>query len=143
MLLLLAITTGSLEVLGLKQEKCIYTLYIATSVLPQKFDKGSSLCYLTPPLSLLSGYNHPAIMERISSTGLHTLVNRPALGCFPPTDYAQIVNDAVLSVSYCTESCDCHVIRHTHTLTHTHTSALYKGVHTHTHRWLPKGCQRS
>ncbi|XP_064390106.1 4-aminobutyrate aminotransferase, mitochondrial-like isoform X2 [Halichondria panicea] len=49
--------------------------------------------------SIPLGYNHPAIKERITSQGIDTLVNRPALGCFPPTDYAQTLQDALLSVA--------------------------------------------
>jgi len=49
--------------------------------------------------SLALGYNHPAIKQVVyDKRNLKTLVNRPALGVFPPVDYASRIRDTLLSV---------------------------------------------
>ncbi|VDP06502.1 unnamed protein product, partial [Soboliphyme baturini] len=49
--------------------------------------------------SLPLGYNHPAIVNAIQKEqNLALFANRPALGVFPPADYINLLNNALLSV---------------------------------------------
>lgn len=50
--------------------------------------------------SLPLGYNHPAVLAALSKpSNLATLASRPALGVFPSVDYAQLLENSLLSVA--------------------------------------------
>ncbi|XP_075260845.1 4-aminobutyrate aminotransferase, mitochondrial-like [Convolutriloba macropyga] len=50
--------------------------------------------------SMPLGYNHPALIAAMQSkSAITTTVNRPALGIFPPADFIQSVDDALLSIA--------------------------------------------
>ena len=63
-------------------------------------------------LSSSLGYNHPAIVKALSEpNALLSLINRPALGMFPPTDLADRIRNSLLLVApsglsrVCTQMC--------------------------------------
>lgn len=46
------------------------------------------------------GYNNPHLIETMKSDAVvNTLVNRPALGNFPPTDWAEVLRSGILKVA--------------------------------------------
>lgn len=50
--------------------------------------------------SIALGYNNPALMEAAKSDEMtNALINRPALACFPPTNYAKILEDGILAAA--------------------------------------------
>lgn len=50
--------------------------------------------------SIPVGYNNPHLIEAMKGDAVvNTLVNRPALGNFPPTDWAEILRTGILKVS--------------------------------------------
>ncbi|XP_074647439.1 4-aminobutyrate aminotransferase, mitochondrial-like [Tubulanus polymorphus] len=50
--------------------------------------------------SLPLGYNHPRLLDAMRNTNFtSTIVNRPALGAFPPTDWPDKLRDILLTVA--------------------------------------------
>lgn len=50
--------------------------------------------------SIALGYNNPQLIKAASSKEMiNSLVNRPALACFPSTDYSSILNDGILAAA--------------------------------------------
>lgn len=48
--------------------------------------------------SIALGYNNPALIEAVrSDKNINTIVNRPALGNFPPNDYADTLSEGLLA----------------------------------------------
>ncbi|CAH6719067.1 4-aminobutyrate aminotransferase [[Candida] jaroonii] len=50
--------------------------------------------------SIALGYNNPELIKTAKSDEMtNALINRPALACFPSTDYATILNEGILSAA--------------------------------------------
>jgi 4-aminobutyrate aminotransferase/(S)-3-amino-2-methylpropionate transaminase len=50
--------------------------------------------------SIPLGYNNPALIEAAKSDEMvNSIVNRPALACFPSTNYQQILNDGIMAAA--------------------------------------------
>src|SRR3569833_3318101 len=50
--------------------------------------------------SIPLGYNNPALLEAAQSREMAgALINRPALGNFPPTDWAEVLRTGILKVA--------------------------------------------
>lgn len=76
---------------------------VSRSIDPQRLNDVADFGYLYSYAQIASipvGYNNPHLIETMKSDAVvNTLVNRPALGNFPPNDWAEILRSGILKVA--------------------------------------------